>query len=72
MTIQKLSPIITLMYFAGWPLYNYVLGGFVYWGIGVTLAALGIYLLRLYPDYKEYQKHMIALIVLLLYNIAVR
>ncbi len=68
--IQKLSPIITLMYFAGWPLYNYVLGGFVYWGIGVTLAALGIYLLRLYPDYKEYQKHMIALIVLLLYNIA--
>lgn len=68
--IRTLSPVITLMYFAGWPLYNYVLGGFVYWGIGVTLTALGIYLLRLYPQYKKHQKYIIALLVLLLYNIA--
>lgn len=68
--IKKLAPLITLLYFAGWPLYNYVLGGFVYWGIGVTLLAFGIYLLRLYRFYPNYRKPIIGLLILILYNIA--
>lgn len=68
--IKKLSPIITILYFAGWPLYNYVLGGFVYWGIGVTLIAFGIYLLRLYQEYKNQRPYILMLLALTLYNIA--
>lgn len=68
--IKKLSPIITLLYFAGWPLYNYVLGGFVYWGVGMTLIALGIFFLRLYQNYKDYRKYILGLLLLILYNIA--
>lgn len=68
--IKKLAPIFTLLYFAGWPLYNYVLGGFVYWGIGVTLIAFGIYLIRLYRDYTKERKVILALLALTIYSVA--
>ncbi len=68
--MKKLSPVFTLLYFAGWPLYNYILGGFVYWGIGVTLIAFGIYMLRLYQNYKKERKILLTILALTLYCIA--
>lgn len=48
-----ISPILMILYFVGWPLYEYILGGFVYWGIGVTLFLFGLYLLYLYTDFSN-------------------
>lgn len=46
--LKYLSPFISILYFMGWPFYSYVVGGFVYFGIGVTLFAYIVYLIHLY------------------------
>lgn len=68
--IKWLSPIFTLFYFVGWPLYNYVVGGFVYWGVSITLTAFGLYLLFLYHENTANRKPLILLLILTLYCIA--
>lgn len=43
--LKILAPFICILYYLGWPLYSFVGGGFVYFGIGATLFAYVIYLL---------------------------
>lgn len=42
---KKCLPIIALLYFMGWPFFNYAIGGFVYFGWGITLISYVLYLL---------------------------
>lgn len=54
-------PILSFLYFAGWPFFSYAVGGFVYFGWGVTLFAYVVYLLiRLY-DSKDRRNQIILL-----------
>lgn len=43
--VKVLLPILCFMYFIGWPLFNFVIGGFGYLSWGVTLFTYIIYLL---------------------------
>lgn len=66
-----ISPVLMILYFIGWPLYEYVLGGFVYWGMGVTLFLFGLYLLYLYEDFPNKHKKLSALLLTVMYCIGV-
>lgn len=68
---KMVSPIITILYFAGWPLYQYALGGFVYWGIGVTLFLFGLYLLYLYRDFQNVRKQVMIALLVVVYCVAI-
>ena len=46
--MRILAPVFCILYFLGWPFYSYVAGGYVYFGIGVTLFMYCIYLLILW------------------------
>lgn len=37
------APVITLLYWWGYPLYSYIIGNFVYWGWGVILCAYVVF-----------------------------
>lgn len=54
-----LMPLFCLGYFIGWPLFNYVIGGFGYLSWGVSLFMYIIYLLIKYYDCedKHYRKN---------------
>ncbi|MCI9398225.1 MAG: hypothetical protein HFJ07_00115 [Lachnospiraceae bacterium] len=45
---------VILFYFLGWPVWSWIAGGFVYYGIGVTIYLYGIYLLNQFD--KSYNK----------------
>ena len=63
--IKIILPFLSFLYFAGWPFFSYVVGGFVYFGWGVTLFAYVVYLLiKLYNS--EYRRNQIALFILVL------
>lgn len=48
---KMIVPFLSFLYFAGWPFFSYVIGGFVYFGWGVTLFAYVVYLLiKLYDS----------------------
>lgn len=66
-----ISPILMIMYFVGWPIYEYLLGGFVYWGMSVTLFLFGLYLLYLYSDFPAYRNKLLLLLLCIVYCIAV-
>lgn len=71
--MRLLLPFFSILYFLGWPFYSYVLGGFVYFGWGVTLFAYVIYLLlRIYKvnDIRE-NIRLIFLVVLGSFNVLI-
>lgn len=68
---QLASPIFTIMFVAGWPLYQFLLGGFVYWGMGVTLFMFGLYLFYLYQDHPSLRKILLLLIAIDIYCILI-
>ena len=68
--VKKVSPFITALYFVGWPIYNYVEGGFVYWGIAATLVMYGLYIIVRFSKKKIAAKPFAVLIVLNLIAIA--
>lgn len=68
---RLISPVLMILFFAGWPIYQYVMGGFVYWGIGVTLFLFGLYLLYLYKDFAAARIRILILLGVVLYCIAV-
>lgn len=52
---KYLAPIITLLYWLGYPLFSYVIGNFVYWGWGVILCGYVVFAAhRLYKDGRKY------------------
>lgn len=51
--LKVLAPVLTVLYFLGWPFYSYVAGGYVYFGIGITLFMYCIYLLILWGKSGE-------------------
>lgn len=60
-----ITPFLSFLYFAGWPFFSYVIGGFVYFGWGVTLFAYVVYLLiKLYESRDK--RNQIALLGLVL------
>lgn len=60
------APVLSIFYFMGWPFYSYVLGGFVYYGWGVTLFAYTIYLLvKLHQSENRINKMILCCLVLL-------
>ena len=68
--LKILSPIVTVLYFVGWPVYNYVQGGFVYWGIGATLVMVGIFLILMYQKQQLDLKWLILLLAVIISGIA--
>lgn len=42
---KVIVPFLSCLYFLGWPFFSYAIGGFVYFGWGVTLFAYVVYLL---------------------------
>lgn len=51
--LKAVSPFICIFYFLGWPFYSYVAGGYVYFGVGVTLFSYTVYLLLLLKESRE-------------------
>lgn len=62
--IKVLVPIIGLLYFGGYPIYSYLIGGFVYWGIGTMFIGYVIYLLKVYLKETQYKILLEMLIML--------
>lgn len=50
-----LLPFICVFFFGGYPLYSYILGGFVYWGVGVLFIGYLIYILDLYVSQEQHK-----------------
>lgn len=67
------APFICIFYFWGWPLYSFVVGGFVYFGIGVTLSAYVVYLLICFVNSNSTgnKKALLLLMALGIYSLAV-
>lgn len=62
---KAIVPLLSCLYFLGWPFFSYAIGGFVYFGWGVTLFAYVVYLLaKLYES--EDRRNQIILIGLVL------
>lgn len=52
--------ILTCIYFIGWPVYSWVYGGFVYYGVGVTVFMLGLYtIINMWEEKWKYYGHII-------------
>lgn len=47
------APIFTLLLWAGYPLYSYIEGHYVYWGWGAMLLCLVIYALEQHMEYRD-------------------
>ena len=63
---KKILPFICLGYFLGWPFYNYAIGGFVYFGWGVTLFAYIVYLIiQLKYTKDEKQSFIVWLLIII-------
>lgn len=59
---QIILPFLCLIYFMGWPFYNYAIGGFVYFGWGVTLMAYTIWSLqKLQKEKDKFSKGLLCL-----------
>lgn len=71
--LQAVSPFLCILYFLGWPFYSYVAGGYVYFGIGITLVSYTVYLILLLRDNKDERavKALLAMIVLGLFSVTV-
>ncbi len=71
--LQAVSPFVCILYFLGWPFYSYVAGGYVYFGVGITLVSYTVYLILLLRDSKEAwaDKVLLALIALGLFSVTV-
>ena len=70
---KLLLPIICFLYFMGWPFFNYIIGGYVYFGTGVTLFLYVIYLLKHFYN-CEGRKQKVGCFALLLvgcYNVMI-
>lgn len=63
---RMIVPFISFLYFAGWPFFSYVIGGFVYFGWGVTLFAYVVYLLIKLYDSEDRRNQLILLGLVLL------
>lgn len=62
---KVIVPFLSCLYFLGWPFFSYAIGGFVYFGWGVTLFAYVVYLLiKLYEG--EDRRNRIVLLGLVL------
>lgn len=55
-------PFVCLIYFLGWPFYSYAVGGFVYFGWGVTLFAYAVWCIWKMEN-AEYKKEQISYIL---------
>lgn len=71
--VKALSPVICMLYFLGWPFFSYIAGGFVYFGIGVTLFAYVIYLLVVLSKCSKRQDIIAVLLLVALgvFNVAI-
>lgn len=71
--LKVLAPFVCILYFLGWPFYSYVAGGYVYFGVGITLVAYVVYLLTLLKRRKDKTGRVIlfSLIVLGIFNVTI-
>lgn len=53
------SYVILLMYFLGWPVWSWIAGGFVYFGVGVTVYMYGVYQLTQCSKYFNNKRLLI-------------
>lgn len=58
-----------VLYFGGYPFISYAVGGFVYWGVGVTMMLLIMQLLRYYQKWPEYRKLLLGCMFFALYGV---
>ena len=59
-------PFLSLLYFMGWPFFNYAIGGFVYFGWGVTIIIYVIYILIELEEYTEKRYQIILWILIVI------
>lgn len=62
--VKYFAPILTLMYFFGYPLYSYTKGCFVYWSMGVMVFLFIIYCLLMLERWTKLSKEIMLLLVL--------
>lgn len=63
-SIKRFHAIFSVLFFLGFPIYSYMIGGFVYWSLGVTFICFLIYLLDVYAKNHELRKGIAILVVL--------
>ena len=63
--------VVCIFYFLGWPVWSWVAGGFVYFGVGVTVYMYGCYMLNQFSksNMKGIKKYYAILILLSLFCI---
>lgn len=64
--VKIIIPLLSFLYFVGWPFNSYVAGGFVYFGWGVTLFAYVVYMLIKLYESRERRSQIILLGLVLL------
>lgn len=58
-------PLIILFYFLGWPVWSWIAGGFVYYGVGITIYMYGVYLLcKLEESHSQLAKKYYGILLL--------
>lgn len=65
---QYLAPVITLLYWMGYPLYSYIIGNYVYWGWGAVLCGYVAYMTK---EFRQEEKKWIYLCNILIGGIAI-
>lgn len=58
---KVIVPFLSCLYFLGWPFFSYAIGGYVYFGWGVTLFSYVVYLLAKLYESEDRQNRIIFL-----------
>lgn len=62
--IKRILFIPVIFYFCGYPIYSYLIGGFVYWGMGVFFILYLLYILDVYFKEEKAKKRIETLIMM--------
>ncbi len=60
---------VIVFYFFGWPVWSWIAGGFVYFGVGVTLYMYGVYLLHQIDKYQDKKIYHAIMILITIFSI---
>lgn len=61
---KRFCVIFSVLFGLGYPIYSYLIGGFVYWSLGATLIAFLIYILDIYSGNRTVRKEIEILTIL--------
>ena len=65
-SVKRFHAVFSVLFFLGFPIYSYMIGGFVYWSLGVTFICFLIYILDIYSQNQELRKEIEIFVILTL------